>query len=409
MSSNPIPKPELSLIGNPGPADHAARPAIPHSKIDIKYLIRTFIKYNASDLHLKVGRPPLYRINGRLIPVKLPDFTPEQLEHLISTILTPKQRGDLEHDRELNTTFLIPDVGRFRCNVYYQLGNLAAAIRMIPLVVPKIDDLGLPTVLKDIAQRPRGLFLVTGASGTGKSTTLAAMIQYINENSHVHILSLEDPIEFLFRDIKASITQRQVGIDTLSFQDGLASGLRQDPDVIVIGELLDRDMIQTALTAAETGHLVFATLHTNTAKSSISRIIDVFPPEMRPQVRIQLASTLIGVISQQLLLRTDASGRIAACEVMVKSPLIEEFIRNDQTDRIPEAIENSNNHYRMQTMNQALQLLVTSKAVTLDEALKSSDSPDNLRLALSGMNRESGYEMASSDQPSSLMPPPLKS
>jgi len=372
--------------------------AAPIAKIDMKYLVRALLKYNASDLHLKAGRPPLYRINGNVIPLKLPDLAADQIESIIFGVLTQSQIEDLNKKRQINLSFVIKDLGRFRCNVYFQLGTVSAAIRTIPLVVPNLDMLGVPPVLKDFCQRPRGLVLITGASGTGKSTTLAAMIQHINENSHVHVLAIEDPIEFVYRDMKASITQREVGSDTLSLQDGLQAGLRQDPDVVVIGELLDREMIQTALTAAETGHLVMSTLHTNSTKSTISRIFDVFPPEFRHQIRIQLASNLIGVVSQQLLMRSDGTGRVPACEVMVKSPIIEEYIRKNEIEAIMDAVANSNNHYKMQTMNQSLMRLVKDGIITLDEALKASDSPDNLRLALSGVTRDEGYELAASHQ-----------
>jgi twitching motility protein PilT len=367
-------------------------------KLDIKYLVRALIKYNASDLHLKVGRPPLYRINGKLIPAKMPDLGKSHVESIILGVLSDKQIVELEKNRQVDLSFRVQDYGRFRCNVFYQRGTLSAAIRMVPLSVPNIDDLGVPAVLKELAQRPRGLLLVTGATGSGKSTTLAAMMQYINETSHVHILAIEDPIEFLYRDNKASITQREVGTDIRSLEDGLYAGLRQDPDVIMIGELRDFHMIQAALTTAETGHLVISTLHTNDAKSTIDRIIDVFPPDAKNQVRIQLASTLVGVVSQRLLLRADGSGRVPACEVMVKSPAIEDYILRNELEKIPEAIENSSNYYKMQTMNKALHDMIIRGVITQEEALKTTNNPDELKLRLSGIAREAGYEVASSFQ-----------
>ncbi|MGZ3698426.1 MAG: type IV pilus twitching motility protein PilT [Bdellovibrionota bacterium] len=382
MSS--APNPNLALIQ--GKEAHAP------VAIDMKYLIRALIKYNASDLHLKVGRPPLYRINGKLVPAKMPEMTADQVEQVINGVLSHKQLRELEEKRQIDLSFKIQEYGRFRCNVYFQRGMLSAAIRMIPLNIPSFDDLGIPAVLKELCQRPRGLLLVTGSTGSGKSTTMAAMIQYINDNNHVHILSLEDPIEFVFRDHKASITQREVGSDIHSFQDGLFAGLRQDPDVIVIGELRDTEMIRVALTAAETGHLVISTLHTNDAKSTIDRIIDVFPSDAQGPVRIQLASTLVGVVSQQLLVRADGSGRLPVCEVMVKSPTIENYIMKNELERIPDAIASSNNYYKMQTMNQALEKLVSSHVVTAEEAIKASNNPDELKLRFSGMTRDSGYE-----------------
>lgn len=369
------------------------------AKIDMKYLIRALSKYGASDLHLKAGRPPLYRINGNIIPLKLPDLTDQQIYSILSPLISKKLLTDLETDRQINFSFAVPEHGRFRCNAYFQLGCLAAAIRSIPVVTPNIDKLGVPSVIKEFCERPRGIILVTGASGTGKSTTLASMIQYINETQRVHILDIEDPVEFVYQDLKASITQREVGSDTPSFQAALQAGLRQDPDVIVIGELRDLAMIQTALTAAETGHLVLTTLHTNTAVSTINRIFDVFPAESRQQVRLQLAANLIGVVSQQLLLRADGSGRALASEVLVKSPTVEEAIRKDDLNSIKEVMMNSSSHYKMQTMENCLVRLVKNGVVTMEEALKYSESQDNLRLAMSGIDREHGYEMANRYDP----------
>jgi twitching motility protein PilT len=299
----------------------------------------------------------------------------------------------------VDLSFRIKDYGRFRCNVFFQRGSIGAAVRMIPLNVPNIDSLGVPQVLKELVLRPRGLILIVGSTGAGKSTTLASVIQYINETSHVHILSIEDPIEFVYRDQKATVTQREVGSDTHSLAEGLLAGLRQDPDVMVVGEMRDYHMIQGALTAAETGHLVLSTLHTNDAKSTIGRIMDVFPAEAKNQVRIQLANSLLAVIAQQLVVRADGAGRVPACEVMVMSPSIREYILKNESERVPEAIATSSNYYKMQTMNQSLEQLVKQKVITLDVALRSSNNPDDLKLRLSGIDREGGYEMASSAQP----------
>jgi twitching motility protein PilT len=380
----------------------ASRARIATPRVDMKYLIHALIKYNASDLHVRVGRPPLYRINGKIVATKMSELTQEQAEQIIFGILSDKQLVELQEKRQIDLSFRIKDYGRFRCNVFYQRGSISAAVRMIPLSVPSMDDLGIPDVLKELVLRPRGLILITGATGSGKSTTLAAAIQYINETSHVHVLCIEDPIEFVYRDIKATITQREVGSDTHSLQSGLFAGLRQDPDVMMIGEMRDYQMIQGALTAAETGHLVLSTLHTNDTKSTIGRILDVFPAESKNQVRLQLASSLVAVISQQLLVRADGSGRVAACEIMVMSPAIREYILKNEIEKIPEAIATSNNYYKMQTMNQALERLVKAKTVSLDVALQSSNNPDDLRLKLSGIDREGGYEMAASG----AKPPP---
>jgi twitching motility protein PilT len=364
------------------------------TKVDIKYLIRALLKYNASDLHLKAGRPPLYRINGKLVPAKMDDLSAEQVESIVHGVVPQKLLPTLDSKRQVDLSFQIKDYGRFRCNVYFQRGSMSAAIRMIPMNPPTLDDLKVPPVLKKLSQSPRGLLLITGSTNSGKSTTLAGIIQYLNENSHVHILTIEDPIEFVYRDNKASITQREVGSDVPTLEEGLYAGLRQDPDVIMIGELRDAAMITAALTAAETGHLVMATLHTNDAKSTIDRILDVVPPEAKNQTRIQLASSLVGVCSQQLLVRADGTGRVPACEVLVKSPAVEGYILKQELHRIPEAIATSNNYYGMESMNQALIRLVNTGIITEDAALKSSNNPDDLKLKLSGVDRDNGYEMA---------------
>lgn len=373
-----------------------AAPTAVNGQITMKYLVRALLKYNASDLHIKPGRPPLYRINGKLIPSKMDQLTEEGVKSILWGVLHERQKADLMQKRQIDFSFAVPDFGRFRCNAFFQRETLSAVVRMIPMNVPGFDELGLPPVLKELSKRPRGLLLITGATGSGKSTTLASLIQYINETRHAHILTLEDPIEFMFRDLKASITQREIGSDALSFQQALYAGLRQDPDVIMIGEMRDPDVIRTALTAAETGHLVISTLHTNSAKSSIERMLEVFPPETQNQVRVELASSLVGVMTQHLLLKTDGAGRVPAVEVMVKSPAIEHLIARNEIAQIPEAIAASSNYYKMQTLNMDLERLVRKGVVRLEEALKASDMPDDLKLRLDGITREEGYEMAQS-------------
>lgn len=378
VGTAPTPTPALSVVKKP--EAQAAR------KIDMRYLVRALIKYGASDLHLRANRPPLYRINGKLIPAKMDVLSAEQVQEIVNGVLSPRQSEELERKLQVDLSFGVGDMGRFRCNAFYQKGSICAAVRMIPFTVPKIDEIGMPTVLKDLALRPRGLILITGATGSGKSTTLSAIVQHINETRPVHILTIEDPIEFIYRDMKSTITQREVGLDTHTFKDALYAGLRQDPDVIMVGELRDWDTIHIALTAAETGHLVISTLHTRDARSSIERIIDVCPPEAKNQVRMQLASALVGVVSQQLLPRADGTGRIPACEVMINSPVIENYIRKNEVQKIPEAMVNSNSYYKMQTFNQDLQRLVKRKMVSVEDAMKVSPNPDDLRLSLNGMN-----------------------
>lgn len=377
-------KPALVPQDSQDGADETSRRAL-----NMKYLLRALIKYNASDLHIKVGRPPLYRINGKLIAAKMPELTREQVQQIIYGALAERQIRDLEEKRQVDLSFNLEGLGRFRCSAYFQRGMLSAAIRLIPIAVPVFDQLGLPDVLKELCLRPRGLFLITGATGSGKSTTLSALIQYINEVKHCHVLCIEDPIEFIYRDAKAAITQREVGSDTQSFQTGLVSGLRQDPDVIVIGEIRDRDTLQTAMTAAETGHLVISTLHTNDARSTIDRILDIFPPDAQAQVRVQLASSLVGVLSQRLVPRADGTGRIPACEVMVKSPSIENCLLKNEREKIPEIIANSATYYKMQTLNMSLERLVNEGLVSLEDALRHSVNPDDLALRFSGITRDS--------------------
>jgi twitching motility protein PilT len=371
----------------------ADRSSSTSSQVDIRNLVKALLKFHASDLHLSVGRPPLYRINGKLIPAKMPEITKEKAESIIFSFLTPRQISDLEVRKQIDLSFHIEELGRFRCNVYYQKNSLSVAVRMIPYSISSLEQLGVPmTVLKEFCHHKTGLVLVTGPTGSGKSTTLAAMVQYINNNEQVHILTIEDPIEYIHRDVKALITQREIGSDALSMKEGLIGGLRQDPDVIMIGEMRDIETIQAALTAAETGHLVLATLHTNDAKSSIDRIIDVFPHEARNQIRIQLSNTLMGVVSQRLVPRADGSGRIPACEVMVKSPAIEGYILRNELERIDDAIANSNAYYKMQTMNQALEKLVKSSTIHLEEAVRWSPNPDDLKLRIAGVDRSQGYD-----------------
>ncbi len=356
-----------------------------NSKVQLKYLIRAMVKYNASDLHIKANRSPLYRINGRLIPAKLPELVPEQVKSILYSLLSKKQARELEEKRQIDFSFEVKGVGRIRCNVYFQRDTVSAALRMIPMKIASLDELHIPPVIKELCEIQRGLLLITGASGSGKSTTLAAIVKHLNENNSLHILTLEDPIEFSFQDERSSIAQREVGSDVLSMKDALRAGLRQDPDVIVIGEMRDFETIQAALTAAETGHLVVSTLHTNDAKSTVDRILDVFPAEAQNQVRIQLASSLIGVISQQLLTRADGVGLVPACEILINSPSIQECIRKNERGGIPEMIENSSHYYKMQSMNLALEKLVSQGIITSEEALKSSNNSADLRLRLTGV------------------------
>lgn len=353
----------------------------------MNYLIRAFQKYEASDLHLRKGRPPLYRLNGKLLPANMPVLSEEQIKALVYSILPPAELEILERDHQVDFTFTNAELGRFRCNLFYTTGALGAAIRRIPLSIPPLNQLGVPEVMKELVQKARGLLLVTGATGSGKSTTLAALIEFLNQNQRLHIVTIEDPIEFLFTDQKCTITQREKGSDFETVQEALTGCLRQDPDVIVVGEMRDYQTIQAALTAAETGHLVISTLHTKDAKSAIERILDVFHPEQQNQVRVQLANSLIGVLSQTLIPRADGQGRILATEMLVKSPSIENCIRKGQSEMIQDLMQKSDLYYHMHTMNMDLERLIRSKIITMEEGLSYSSSPDDLSLRLSGIDR----------------------
>ncbi|MBI2247823.1 MAG: type IV pilus twitching motility protein PilT [Armatimonadetes bacterium] len=329
---------------------------------------------SASDLHLKVGNHPLLRVHGRLEPqTDLPRLDSATARALIESMMTEAQLEKFQTMLELDFAYSLPGVSRFRVNVYQQRGSMGAAIRAVPMGVPTIDQLALPPVVKQLADLPRGLVLVTGPTGSGKSTTLAAIINHVNQTRAVHIMTIEDPIEYLHRDAKSAINQREIGMDTLSFANALRHVLRQDPDVILIGEMRDLETISTAVTAAETGHLVFATLHTQSAAQTIDRIIDVFPAHQQSQIRMQLSVALEGVLSQTLLPRADGAGRVAAIEVMLASGAIRNLIREGKTHQLPSAIM-SGGKEGMQTLDQALRTLVEQKKVTYEEAAAKASS-----------------------------------
>lgn len=316
-------------------------------------LIKIGTEKNASDIHLTVGVPPIFRINGSLIKYGEEALKPEDTKKMIEDILNERQFEELNRNGEIDTSFSSPGVGRFRVNAYRQRGSFGAALRIIPLKIPTMEELRLPKVASDLARQPRGLVLVTGPTGSGKSTTLASMIDLINHERSCHILTLEDPIEYLHKHDKSIVNQREIGSDSHSFSNALRAALRQDPDVILVGEMRDLETIGIALTAAETGHLVFSTLHTLGAAKTIDRIIDVFPPHQQQQIRIQFASTIQGIISQQLLQKTDGSGRVAAFEVMIATPAIRNLIREEKSYQIDTAIQ-TGAKYGMETMDNSI-------------------------------------------------------
>ena len=354
--------------------------------MDIDGLLRLLNEKKGSDLHLKVGRPPMIRISGVLAPTGDERISPERIRELIYSMMTSDRVKVFESEKEIDFSYSLPGLARFRVNVFMQRGTPAAVIRMVPYSVPTVEELNLPEILKEISLKERGLILVTGATGSGKSTTLAALINHINHHRQCHIITVEDPIEFLYKDVKASICQREIGLDTRTFKEALRRILRQDPDVILIGEMRDVTTIEIALTAAETGHLVFSTLHTNDAAQSIDRIIDVFPAGQQQQVRIQLSSSLVGVVSQRLLKKAEGEGRIAAVEIMLNSPTIQKLIEEGDTTALSKTIEESATFWKMQSLNQALSKLVKDKVVTEEEALVASNNPEDLKLKFRGVS-----------------------
>lgn len=346
----------------------------------IEKFLRELVEKNGSDLHLKVGRPPLMRINGELLPTTHPIITKKEMEEILLPMLTELQLIKLEKERDIDFSYLIEGLARFRGNIFFQMGNLGGVFRCIPFHIKTIDDLGLPEVLKEIASQNQGLVLVTGPTGCGKSTTLAAIIHYINELYNKHIITAEDPIEFVHSDIKCTINQREIGSDARTFTEAVKKAMRQDPDVILIGEMRDNETINMALRASETGHLVFSTLHTTYAKQSVNRIIDAFPLEDQQYIRVRTAMTLRAVIAQKLLVKTDGSGRVAAMEIMINTPTIKKLIAEDKLDQIDQIIAESKKLFKMQTLNQHLFDYVKQGIITKEEALANSQNPNDLRI-----------------------------
>jgi twitching motility protein PilT len=352
--------------------------------LDLADILVEVLERGASDLHLTVGVPPMIRLNGHLEPLDCPLLSANEARELIYSILTLEQRQRLETDWEIDFSYAVPNQARFRVNAFFQRNSLGAAFRLIPVDIKSLDELGLPKVLHHFAQKPRGFILITGPTGSGKSTTLAALIDEINISRSDHIMTIEDPIEFLHAHKGCIINQREVGTDTKGFNRALKSVLRQDPDIILIGEMRDLETIQIALTAAETGHLVFATLHTQDCPQTIDRMIDVFPPHQQEQIRVQIASTIQGIATQQLLERRDGRGRCAACEVLVPTPAVRNLIREGKTHQIYTVMQ-TGTKYGMQTMDYALADLVRRKVITRELAEQRSSNPEDLsRLLMSG-------------------------
>lgn len=352
--------------------------------MDLADVLSEIVELEASDLHLAVGLPPLARVHGKLVQLKYPPLKHADTRELVYSILTQDQRQKLETDWEIDFSYSVLGKARFRVNAYFQRNSVGAAFRLVPLNVLNIDQLGLPKIIHSFCHIPRGFILVTGPTGSGKSTTLAAIIDEINDTRAEHIMTVEDPIEFLHRHKNCLVNQREVGTDTKSFNRALKSVLRQDPDVILVGEMRDLETIQTALTAAETGHLVFATLHTQDAPQSIDRMIDVFPPHQQEQIRVQIASSIQGIMTQQLLPRVGGQGRVAACEVLIPTPAVRNLIREGKTHQIYTVMQ-TGSKYGMQTMDSALADLVSRRLISRELAEARSSNPEDLnRLIQSG-------------------------
>jgi twitching motility protein PilT len=349
------------------------------NRVNLHQLLKAMVEKGASDMHITAGAPPLLRIDGEVIPLKLPPLTPVDTKHLAYSIMTEEQKIAFEKDSELDLSFGVKNLSRFRGNIYLQRGAVAAAIRTIPFKILSYDELGLPAVIADIANKPNGLVLVTGPTGSGKSTTLASIIDKINSEQRVHILTIEDPIEYLHPHKMAVVNQREIGADTASFKGALRYVLRQDPDVVLVGEMRDLDTIEAALTIAETGHLVFATLHTNGAVATINRIVDVFPAHQQDQVRNKLSFVLQGVITQQLMPRAGQPGRCLAMEILVPNAAIRNLIRENKIHQIYGSMQVGQDKHGMMTLNQSLMNLYLRRFISLEQALSQSNEADELK------------------------------
>jgi twitching motility protein PilT len=369
-------------------------PAAAAPGFNFKQAISHMVQRSASDLLLKVGRPPAIRLNGELNSLNMQPLRPEDLKALAEQIMTPRQIKEFAERKEADFAIGVPGVGRFRTNIYQQRGTLAFALRSIPYEVKTIQELNLPGVLEEIALKPRGLVLVTGVTGSGKSTALAAMLNHINRHRRVNIITIEDPIEFLHRDAMSNISQREVGSDTLSFGTALRHVLRQDPDVILIGEIRDQETLDTALKAADTGHLVFSTLHTTDATQSINRVLSFYPPHQHTEIRSVLSTALAAIISLRLVPRSDGRGRVPACEVLINTAAVAENIRDvAKALNIPDLIAEGSMSYRMQTFDQSLMGWYKQGVISYESALFYATNPSEFALRASGISSTSSQSL----------------
>src|SRR3954466_7436015 len=346
--------------------------------LSLSDLLKRMLEMNGSDLHITTNSPPQIRVHGHLVPLDLPQMTPAETKQLAYSVMTDSQKHRFEENLELDFSFGLKGLARFRANLFNQRGATAAVFRLIPFEIKSFNQLNLPAVVSRLCEKPRGLVLVTGPTGSGKSTTLAAMIDKINTERHDHILTIEDPIEFVHMNKNCLVNQRELHADTKSFSDALRAALREDPDVVLIGEMRDLETIESALRIAETGHLTFGTLHTNSAASTINRVIDVFPSHQQSQIRAQLSLVLEGVVCQSLLPKVGGQGRACAMEILIPNPAVRNLIREDKIHQIYSAMQSGQDKYGMQTFNQSLATLVLTKQITQETALNRSSMPEEL-------------------------------
>jgi len=391
--SAPAPRPAASSPGAPRAAEAvpaaavAGAPGVPAAPLfNYRLILQQMVQQNASDLHLKVGRPPTIRVDGELKELEMPLLKPDDLRSIGEQIIPPKQRKEYDVDKEADFAVGVPGVGRFRVNMYQQRGSIAYAFRAIAFQALTIADLNLPKVVEEIAMKPRGLILVTGITGSGKSTALASMLQYVNEHRHANVITIEDPIEFLHRDINCHINQREVGTDTGGFTQALRRVLRQDPDIILIGEIRDIETLEIALKAADTGHLVFSTLHTQDATQTISRVLSFYPPHQQGDVRFSLSGALQAVVSLRLVPRADRAGRIPACEVLINTAAVRDNIRDmTRSLDIPDLIKEGTAQYGMQSFDQSLMNWYSKGVISYESALFYATSPSEFALRVQGI------------------------
>ncbi len=368
------------------PAATPAAASAHHEKAEalVTRLLISMVERRASDLHIRTGTPPIYRVDGNLVSATEDRFTPEQAREFLYHMLSPRQQKVFEARNEVDFSYAVANAGRFRGNAFRQRGSVGIVLRQIPTGIPTFSDLNLPPVFKKFAQLSRGLILVCGPTGSGKSTSLASLVDFVNNDRAEHIVTIEDPIEFLYRDKKSIISQRELGVDTISFSEALKHVLRQDPDVILLGEMRDLETTSTAITAAQTGHLVFSTLHTTDAVQTINRIIDMFPPHQQQQVRFQIADVLKGVVCQRLIPHAKGKGRMPASEVLVVTALVKKAIADNQMQEVQDAIRQGQ-YYGMQTFHQALLKLYQDGHIKLEDALDAASNPEELLMAVRGI------------------------